>query len=230
YATADYTWSTGDCNRYGKDVDAFADTETIAKSDTAMWFTRNSIPDAKDRNYACLDRNAIYNADGTANSLTILQGYTALKKFESPGWYTGDLGNSYTYADQLVFRLSDTYLLAAEACYRLGGTELTNAATYINVVRNRACEGHDGSMDIASGDVNVDFILAERARELCGEYTRWIDLKRMGKEVMSKYIDSNPDIKAVGKFNIDTHYVWPIPDGAEINYVTNPDEYQNPGY
>ena len=230
YATSDYTWSAGDCNRYGKDPDVFSGKKTISKHDTAMWFTRERVPDAKARDYACFGRDDVYNADGTANELTIQQGYTALKKFEAPGWYIGDLGNSYTYADQIVFRLADTYLLAAEACYRLGGAELANAADYINVVRNRACKNHDGSMDIASSDVDVDFILAERARELCGEYTRWIDLKRMGKEVMARYINSNPDIKAVGKFNIDIHYCWPVPEGAEINYVTNPDELQNPGY
>ena len=230
YATSDYTWSAGDCNRYGKNVDDFAGKKTIAKGDLAMWFTRENVSDSKTRDYACFGRNDIYNADGTANALTILQGYTALKKFEAPGWYIGDLGNSYTYADQIIFRLSDTYLLAAEACYRLGGADLANAVTYINTVRNRACENHDGSMNIDQTDLDVDFILAERARELCGEYTRWIDLKRMGKDVMASYINSNPDIKAVGKFNIATHYVWPVPEGAEINYVTNPDELQNPGY
>jgi hypothetical protein len=230
YATEDYTWSSGDCNRYEKDVNVFSGKKNIAAGELAMLFTREKISDARTLDYACLDRDMIYKADRTINEVLTKNGYPSLKKFEAPGMYAGELGKSYTWADQLVYRLAETYLLAAEACYRLGGAELANAVNYFNVVRNRACENHDGSLDIKAGDINVDFILAERARELCGEYTRWMDLKRMGKDVMANYINSNPDIKAVGKFNIDVHYVRPVPDGKEMNYQTNPDNFQNPGY
>lgn len=230
YATTDYTWSSGDCNRYEKDTEVFSGKKNIAKDQLAMLFTREAKPDARTLDYACLDRDLLYRADGTINEVLTKNGYPALKKFEAPGMYAGELGKSYTWADQLVYRLAETYLLAAEACYRLGGGELANAVTYFNTIRNRACENHDGSLDIRSGDMDVDFILAERARELCGEYTRWMDLKRMGKDVMAKYINSNPDIKAVGKFDINVHYLRPVPDGKEINYQTNPDDFQNPEY
>jgi hypothetical protein len=227
-ANINYTWSAGDCNKYQKNTDVFAGKKSIAKGDLAMYFTREDIPDPKALDYACFDRDMLFNPDGTINTNVTNYGYPVLKKFEAPGMYAGELGKSYTWADHLVYRLAETYLLAGEACWRLN--DLNNAVTYFNVVRDRACENHDGSLNITVSDINVDFVLAERARELCGEYTRWMDLKRMGKSIMANYVNSNPEIKAVGKFNIDVHYLRPVPDGKEMNYLTNPDEFQNPGY
>ena len=85
-------------------------------------------------------------------------------------------------------------------------------------------------MNVAAGDIDVDFILAERGRELCGEYTRFMDLKRMGKTVFAKYVNSNPDIKAHASFDVETHFLRPIPEKSELNYQSNPDGFQNPGY
>lgn len=62
-------------------------------------------------------------------------------------------------------------------------------------------------MEVAAADMNLDFILDERARELSGELTRWTDLVRTGKllERVNKY---NP----VAKLNIkDFHILRPIP-------------------
>jgi len=56
-------------------------------------------------------------------------------------------------------RLGSTYLLKAEAHYKLGQT--TDAAEAINVLRRRA-----HASEISANDVNIDFILDERAREL----------------------------------------------------------------
>jgi hypothetical protein len=227
-ATVNYTWSDGDCSRYQKDSDSFTDKVKIAQGDTAMYFTRQNVQDSKSQPYACFDRNMLFNADGTSNLSVVQYGYPVLKKFDAPGMYAGELGKSYTWADQLVYRLAETYLLAGEACFRLD--DAPGAATYFNIIRNRACKDHDEGMNIAANDINVDFILAERARELCGEYTRWMDLKRMGKATMEKYVNSNPNIKAKGKFNVDIHYLRPVPDSKELNYQKNPENFQNPGY
>lgn len=227
-ANGDYTWSEGDCAKFGKNANVFAGKKTISIGELGMKFTRQDISDPFSLNYACLDRNMIYNADGTTNTNYTNIGYPALKKFEAPSMYAGELHKAYSWADHIVYRLAETYLLAAEACYRL--SDASTATTYFNIVRNRACENHDGSMNIVASDINTDFILAERGRELCGEYTRFMDLKRMGKSVFSQYVSSNPDIQKRGSFNADTHILRPIPEKSELNYQTNPDAFQNPGY
>ncbi|NDW12658.1 RagB/SusD family nutrient uptake outer membrane protein [Bacteroides sp. 214] len=110
--------------------------------------------------------------------------------------------------DIYLARLAETNLIAAEACVKLNKPE--DAVSYINVVRNRA----KATPAIAS-EVNIDYILNERARELAGEYHRWTDLTRTGK--LAEYVEThNPDIpsgRITSKF-----YLRPIPLAAiELN-------------
>ena len=74
--------------------------------------------------------------------------------------------------------------------------------------------------------MTIDFILDERARELCGEWLRWMDLKRTGKLV--EYIkDHNPDVAPNIK---DYHILRPIPS-TFLDKLENAAEFgQNPGY
>ncbi|MFT5386142.1 MAG: hypothetical protein ACI81W_003554, partial [Saprospiraceae bacterium] len=76
------------------------------------------------------------------------------------------------YKNIMVYRLAETYLIAAEANLMLGNTGI--ALDYVNNVRNRA-----NASSIASVDLQV--ILDERARELAFEGQRWYTLKRTGK-------------------------------------------------
>ncbi len=97
-----------------------------------------------------------------------------------------DGGNrSNMYRDEYANRLAETYLLRAEAYFRADQRDL--AAADINVLRNRA----QCTYLVTSGDVSIDLILDERARELYGEERRWCTLLRMGGTVavdrISKY-------------------------------------------
>ncbi|GAC1301665.1 MAG: RagB/SusD family nutrient uptake outer membrane protein [Mucilaginibacter sp.] len=133
--------------------------------------------------------------------------------------------------DFLAFRLAETYLIAGEALMMQGKT--TEAAQYINTVRLRSARTSTNPVDAASyqaamlitpGQLNIDFILDERARELLGEQLRWFDLVRTHKliERVQKY---NPD----GAANIkDYHVLRPIPQ-TQIDRSTNAFA-QNPGY
>lgn len=127
--------------------------------------------------------------------------------------------------DFFVARLAETYLIAAEANFKLNN--LTEAAKNINFVRRRAAlPGKQLEMEITPDQVTMDFILDERARELSGEMMRWFDLKRTGTlvERVKKY---NPD----GGPNIqDFHVLRPIPQD-QLDRVTNKEAFkQNDGY
>lgn len=128
--------------------------------------------------------------------------------------------------DFLMFRLAETYLILAEAQFKLG--KLTEAADAINVVRRRAAwPGRQSQMEITPAQVSIDFILEERERELAGEMFRWFDLKRTGKlieRVKAYNPDGGPNIK-------DFHVLRPIPQD-QIDRTTNGATAfpQNPGY
>ena len=125
------------------------------------------------------------------------------------------------YKDWYVMRLPETYLLRAEAYYRKG--ELDKAADDINVVRNRA-----HATPVTAGDVDLDLILDERARELYMEEFRLSTLMRMGKlkEYLMKY---NSAVISKG-YNLDDHInKMPIPN-SEIEANKEAKLEQNPGY
>lgn len=130
------------------------------------------------------------------------------------------------HRDFLVFRLSEAYLIAAEGLMLSGNT--SEAATYVNEVRKRAAvEGLESQMEVSADDLDIDFILDERARELLGEHVRWFDLVRTGKllERVKKY---NPQA-ATGIQ--DYHTLRPIP-AQQIDRTEGGQEAfpQNPGY
>ena len=55
-------------------------------------------------------------------------------------------------------------MLSAEIDWRLGNSQ--SAAERLNILRNRACKGHDHSIDITASEVTQDFLLDEYALSL----------------------------------------------------------------
>jgi hypothetical protein len=133
--------------------------------------------------------------------------------------------------DVIAMRLAEMYLIAAEAELQLNNA--AGAADNINILRTRAAKpGQAAAMQVSAADINIDFILAERARELAGESVRWFDVKRIkngqqGAESFSAYIKRmNPNISKVQDF----HRLRPVPI-AEMQALLNAVEFgQNPGY
>jgi hypothetical protein len=132
--------------------------------------------------------------------------------------------------DFLMFRLPETMLIAAEAL--MMDNRSAEAVVYINQIRRRAAkvgktpaetEANKLAMEVTAADLNIDFILDERTRELMGEMKRYFDLTRTGKfmERIKKY---NPHATGVKDF----HSLRPIPQN-QIDRTSN--EFpQNPGY
>jgi len=108
--------------------------------------------------------------------------------------------------DYIAMRLADTHLMLAEAQLRAGNK--AEAVKNINVVRTRAAwAGRTTQMQITEAQLDMDFIMEERERELIGEQLRWLDLKRWGNliERVKKFNpQAAPNIK-------DFHVLRPIP-------------------
>lgn len=117
----------------------------------------------------------------------------------------------------VVFRLSEQYLIRAEA-RAMQGTNLTGAASDINVIRNRAGLPNTGA---ATQDDLLAAVYQERKVELFAEWgTRWFDLKRTG-QVDAVLRAAKPTTWR------STAALWPIPSPQ---ILTNPKLTQNPGY
>lgn len=133
---------------------------------------------------------------------------------------------SYTGTrDIFLFRLAETYLIAAEAYLQLGNS--STVAERLNAVRQRAAIiGHESEMTIAASEIDINVILDERARELAGEYKRWTDLKRTNTLIERTLKYNN----LAGKTNkMDSHILLrPIPQSV-IDQDSGEVE-QNPGY
>lgn len=143
--------------------------------------------------------------------------YPVFQDATSKQWHC----NGRTYKDWYIMRLPETYLLRAEAYMAKG--DMPNAANDINAVRNRA-----GATPVVAGDVNIDLILDERARELYGEEFRLNTLMRTGKlvEYLNKY---NGYLISRGYTAPSYLSLLPIPNSV-IQANTGAKMEQNPGY
>ncbi len=151
--------------------------------------------------------------------------YPSLKKWQDnlrPNFNETDGGKDIPLA-----RLGETYLIAAEAY--LGAGNASTAADRINAVRRRAVNpdlGNPNALDITAGDVDLDFIMDERERELAGELHRWFDLVRPGAAYFVARVRAhNPQAAALVQ---EYHALRPIPQ-AQIDLAST-DFPQNPGY
>ena len=139
-------------------------------------------------------------------------------------WFQYDPNDVFGFAmikDFILMRLGETYLLKAEAQFKQGNTG--GAATTINIIRARA-----NATPVTGAQINMDFILDERARELLAEENRRMTLMRTGtlveRTTRLNVQTINPVIGLLPK-----HLLMPIPQ-TEINLNKDAILEQNTGY
>ncbi|UBM59191.1 RagB/SusD family nutrient uptake outer membrane protein [Marinilongibacter aquaticus] len=156
---------------------------------------------------------------------TLRQYYPYFRKIEGPA-INGNVLSGNTSKDFSRMRVAETYLLRAEAYFRQG--DLAKATADINTVRARA-----KARLISESELDEDFILDERTRELIVEEPRLRTLIRMGRLVdrVRKY-NSDPSVPngpSSGTTIKDFNRFWPIPQKV-IDANTGAVLEQNPGY
>lgn len=135
---------------------------------------------------------------------------------------SGDVASSTT-SNVTIFRLSELYLIAAEAAVKGGGS---NGEMYLNKIVERA----NPAATVAPTEVTLDRVLTERRKELMAEGHRFFDLIRNKRDIIRSYsVRATQAGVPSARMNIpynDDQVVFAIPL-AELNI--NP-LVQNPGY
>ncbi|MCP2043366.1 RagB/SusD family nutrient uptake outer membrane protein [Pontibacter sp. HSC-36F09] len=224
-ATFETVWYANKPGTYKKTLSNGSEVNvTFAAGDTAIFASKNVISNARKdaKKYTIIDRSRTYNVNA-GDAPVVRDRYMSLKKFLEPNRLT--ISQQQGQRDAFVIRLAELYLIAAEAEMMQGNTG--EAVNYINTVRRRAAlPGKQAEMEVTADQLNIDFILDERAREFAGEQQRWFDLKRTDK-LIERVKKFNPDAAP----NIQPfHVLRPIPQ-AQLDAVSNPGEFkQNEGY
>jgi hypothetical protein len=132
--------------------------------------------------------------------------------------YESFVDDGSQYNDLIYLRLAETYLLKAEA--QLALNDKDGAAATLNMIRVRS-----KASPITAAQVNIDFILDERSRELLTEEQRRITLLRTGKwlERVRKYNQNG------GQTVRDIDVLFAIPQDVIDANLTLPME-NNPGH
>jgi starch-binding outer membrane protein, SusD/RagB family len=178
------------------------------------------------------DERALFWTDGQSLAINDIGQFTdgyAITKFRNrtlTGALPANPHPDFVNTDYPMFRLADAYLMFAEAVLRggAGGTR-AEALGFVNDLRERAYDGTSGNIN--DSQLNLDFILDERARELYWEGHRRTDLIRYGKFTGGDYLWPWKGGVKEGKATESYRDLFPIP---AADRSANPNLHQNDGY
>ena len=151
-----------------------------------------------------------------------IDGYPSTK-FRNANFNGTSVIGAFSNVDYPLFRISDAYLMYAEAVLR-GATSGTaaQALTYVNSIRTKR-----SATALTSSDLTLNFLIDERGRELSFEGHRRTDLIRFGRFTGSAYVwpwkGGTPNGTAIP----ENYKLFPVPLTA---LQANPKLKQNSGY
>lgn len=136
----------------------------------------------------------------------------------------GDGKSTVSAVNIKVIRLSEAYLIAAEAALP---TDPELAADYLNEIRKRS----PNLAPATEATITLDMILDERSKELVAEGHRFFDMMRLNKSI--EFNDDFPDLEIPHRPKVidRTFYKAILPiSQAEINANPGIQAQQNPQY
>lgn len=193
------------------------------------FFTDVKNPDYTEGTYDFTDkRSGYFYIKGRSESMednlyTFLNGWSCIKFNNTPhdvdpiDYASTATTKSFSDIDWPLIRLGEIHLIYAEACMHAGG----DASAQLKALADRA-----GVAAPKASDVNNDWLMAERARELMWEGHRRTDLIRYNKWI-SGYNWTYKGDNFLGQ-DLPSHFnLYPIPS---TELATNLELQQNPGY
>lgn len=244
-------WTETNVRLYGKDSASFQAGPNVPDwvkkklgfqvGDTVLYYTRRAISNKATVRYAVRDINDVYNDNGTFKGESADNFFPQLRKYDDPLYLKVDGTSTSGRLDVILLRFAEMYLIAAEAQFHISKSDNDQVAiAYVNVLRRRAILAPSSSNDVTTEEIAasgngqggyLNFILDERARELCGEHLRWYDLKRT-KQLEHRLgpnskVHANPNVTL---FDPEKHYVRPVPISF-LQSINNAEEFgKNPKY
>lgn len=165
----------------------------------------------------------LYDAEGDAVRKASSIRFQKITSWTDVNWdinnypFCYKMRNTTGSQNQLLLRLSDIYLLKAEAQTELGQLDAVSGAQYyVNLVRNRV---NLANTTATTADALRTAIAKERRLELAFEGHRWYDMKRTGKAIET--------MSALGYTINENKLLFPIPQGERDKNINLK---QNPGY
>lgn len=228
-----YAWNDGDLANYGKN--ASMKGGKINPGDLAIRFVMpqdadyaTEVASKATSNYVLIEYKDVYDDTGRAIIMKKGEGenhyryfYPSLNKHASSNYFVANAGKKRNgnLNGVMPMRMAEVYLIAAEYDILLNGG--SGAMAYVNKVRQRA------GAKALSGAATIRTVLDERGRELCGEFTRFFDLKRTGMYANNSYLQETfPEL--AGYFKPE-YALRPIPSNY-TDVISTGALFINPGY
>ncbi|NJB87251.1 hypothetical protein GGR26_003031 [Lewinella marina] len=174
------------------------------------------------------DERALFYTDGQTLEINNIsefnQGYAIPKYTNVSSEGVPGVDPRFPDTDFPFFRLGDVYLMYAESVLRGGGGSRDRAVQLVNELRERAYDSDAGN--ITDAELTLDFILAERGRELYWEAHRRTDRIRFDAFSVNGIWPWKGGVPE-GRTTSAIYNLYPVPS-SEI--LSNPNLSQNEGY